>query len=142
VRVSAVLVPHGPVFPSFAYRFDTAEGSVVFSGDTSYSENVVRIAQGADVLVHEVINLELIERFGHVTPDLMTHLQNSHTTTAQVGRVATEAGVGQLVLTHLVPSNPRQIPDPVWHAQISAHFRGTVHVGNDLDRITWSARRR
>jgi ribonuclease BN (tRNA processing enzyme) len=142
VRVSAVLVPHGPVFPSFAYRFDTARGSVVFSGDTRYSENVVRIAQGADVLVHEVIDLDLIRRFGHVTPDLMTHLENSHTTTSQVGQVATEAGVGQLVLTHLVPSNPRQIPDPVWHAQVSAHFRGAVHVGNDLDRITWSARRR
>ncbi|MFC5139111.1 MBL fold metallo-hydrolase [Actinomycetospora rhizophila] len=142
VRVNAILVSHGAVFPSFAYRFDTAKGSVVFSGDTKYSENVIRLAQGADVLVHEVINLELIERFGHVTPALMTHLQDSHTTTSQVGQVATQAGVGQLVLTHLVPSNPRQIPDPVWHTQISANFRGAVHVGNDMDRITWAPRRR
>ena len=142
VRVSAILVSHGAVFPSFAYRFDTAKGSVVFSGDTKYSENVIRIAQGADVLVHEVINLELIQRFGHTTPALMTHLEDSHTTTSQVGQVATRAGVGQLVLTHLVPSNPLQIPDAVWHAQCSADYRGPVHVGNDMDRITWAPRRR
>jgi ribonuclease BN (tRNA processing enzyme) len=142
VAVSAVLVPHGAVFPAFAFRFDTDTAAVVFSGDTSYSENVVRIAQGADVLVHEVINLDLIKTFGHVTPDLLTHLENSHTTTAQVGKVAQQAGVAQLVLTHLVPSNPLLIPDPVWHAQCGAGFDGTVHVGNDLDRIPLPSRRR
>src|SRR6185436_17337530 len=42
VRVTAVLVPHGPVFQSYAYRFDTDDGSVVFSGDTKASENVVK----------------------------------------------------------------------------------------------------
>jgi ribonuclease BN (tRNA processing enzyme) len=142
VRVSAILVSHGAVFPSFAYRFDTDKGSVVFSGDTKYDENVIRIAQGADVLVHEVINLELIQKFGHLPPELMTHLVDAHTTTSQVGQVATQADVGQVVLTHLVPSNPLQIPDPVWHAQVSADYRGTVHVGNDLDRVTWTPRRR
>ncbi|MCZ9340669.1 MBL fold metallo-hydrolase, partial [Streptomyces sp. TRM76130] len=58
VRVSAILVPHGPVFPSFAFRFDTDEGSVTFSGDTAYSENVTRIADGCDILVHEVVDLD------------------------------------------------------------------------------------
>lgn len=142
VAVSAILVPHGPVFPAFAFRFDTDKGSVAFSGDTKLSDNVVRIAQGADVLVHEVINLELIQKFGTVTPDLLAHLENSHTTTSQVGKVAEQAGVAQLVLTHLVPSNPAAIPDEVWHLQCSEGFRGSVHVGNDLDRITWAARRR
>jgi ribonuclease BN (tRNA processing enzyme) len=142
VSVSAILVPHGPVFPAFAFRFDTDQGSVALSGDTKFSDNVVRIAQGADVLVHEVINLDLIRRFGHVSPDLLAHLENSHTTTGQVGKIAQQAGVAQLVLTHLVPSNPLLIPDLVWHAQCSEGFSGSVHVGNDLDRITWSARRR
>ncbi|MEN0136337.1 MAG: hypothetical protein AAGC80_14385, partial [Rhodococcus sp. (in: high G+C Gram-positive bacteria)] len=53
VEVSAVLVPHGPIFPSFAFRFDTAHGSVTFSGDTTYGHNLVRPAEGSDVLVHE-----------------------------------------------------------------------------------------
>jgi ribonuclease BN (tRNA processing enzyme) len=59
VMVSAVLVPHGPVFPAFAFRF-TPEGSVVFSGDTAASENVVRLVHGADVLVHEVIDIGVL----------------------------------------------------------------------------------
>ncbi|MCC5348697.1 MBL fold metallo-hydrolase, partial [Staphylococcus aureus] len=58
VKVSATLVQHAPVFPSFAFRFDTEDGSVVFSGDTGPSENLVRMARGADVLVHEVIATE------------------------------------------------------------------------------------
>jgi ribonuclease BN (tRNA processing enzyme) len=57
VKVTAILVPHGPVFPSFAFRFDTADGSVVFSGDTGPSDNIVTLARGADILVHEVIHL-------------------------------------------------------------------------------------
>ena len=60
VRVTAILVQHAPVFPAFAYRFDTPSGSVVFSGDTGPCDNVVRLAQGADYLVHEVIDLDFI----------------------------------------------------------------------------------
>ena len=57
VTVRATLVNHGPVYGSFAFRFDTADGAVVFSGDTGYPcSNLVQLAQGADVLVHEVID--------------------------------------------------------------------------------------
>jgi ribonuclease BN (tRNA processing enzyme) len=56
VRVSATLVQHAPVFPSFAFRFDTDDGAVVFSGDTGPTDNLVRLAEGADVLVHEAID--------------------------------------------------------------------------------------
>ena len=55
VRVSATLVQHAPVFPALGLRFDTDDGSVAFSGDTGPTDNVVELAQGADVLVHEVI---------------------------------------------------------------------------------------
>ncbi|WP_274626739.1 MBL fold metallo-hydrolase [Arvimicrobium flavum] len=56
VRVTATLVDHGKVFPNYAYRFDTADGSIVFSGDTAISENLVRLAKDADILVHEAID--------------------------------------------------------------------------------------
>jgi ribonuclease BN (tRNA processing enzyme) len=52
VRVSATLVEHAPAWPSFAYRFDTDDGSIVFSGDTGRSENLIKLAKGADILVH------------------------------------------------------------------------------------------
>ena len=141
VRVSAILVPHGRVFPAFAFRFDTDSGAVAFSGDTTASDNVVRIAQGADVLVHSVLDLDAVKLSGRASPELLTHLEDSQATTSQVGPIAERAGVKTLVLTHLVPSNPRLIPNAVWHAQCSVGFGGTVHVGNDLDRIALPVRR-
>ena len=145
VRVTATLVPHGKVFPAFAFRFDTdRNGSVVFSGDTSYSTNLIALAQGADVLVHEVINLDFIQAAakvtGNVDPDLLTHLKESHTSERDVARVAQAAGVPLLVLTHLIPSNPLLVPDLVWKAKCSVGYGGTVHVGNDLDRIALPVR--
>src|SRR5215470_6926440 len=55
VKVTAALVDHPPVKPAFAYRFDTADRSIVFSGDTAPSASLVALARGADVLVHEVL---------------------------------------------------------------------------------------
>ena len=62
VRVSATLVDHAPVWPAFAYRFDTDDGSIVFSGDTGRSENLIKLAKGADILVHEVIVTSWVNR--------------------------------------------------------------------------------
>jgi len=61
VRVTATLVRHAPVFPAFAFRFDTDGGSVVLSGDTAPCPNLIRLAQGADVLVHEVFDDSVTE---------------------------------------------------------------------------------
>ena len=58
VRVTATLVQHAPVFPAFGFRVDTPQGSVAFSGDTGRCANVVRLADGADLLVHEVIDVD------------------------------------------------------------------------------------
>src|SRR5699024_8838005 len=58
VEVTATLVPHGPVFPAYAFRFETEYGSVTFSGDTRRSDNLVEIAQGTDLLVHEAIGVD------------------------------------------------------------------------------------
>jgi len=56
VRVTAALNRHPPIQYSFAYRFDTADRSIVISGDTTYSQTVVDLAKGADVLVHEAVS--------------------------------------------------------------------------------------
>ena len=55
VTVTATLVDHPPVVPAFAYRFDAPDRSIVISGDTSRSDAVVKLAQGADVLVHSAM---------------------------------------------------------------------------------------
>ncbi|MCB2174490.1 MAG: MBL fold metallo-hydrolase [Actinomycetales bacterium] len=134
VRVTATLVDHGEMLPALGYRFDTAEGSVVFSGDTSPSPNLVRLAQGADVLVHEVIAARYAEwQFG---PRPLTDRQEraaatvmaKHTASDQVGAIAAAAGVRTLVLTHLVPAS---VPSEHWREAVRG-FDGEIVVGEDL----------
>src|SRR5258708_30122030 len=102
VRVSATLVYHVPVWPSFAFRFDTDDGAVVFSGDTAPSQNLIRMAKGANILVHEVIVSEWIDRLlpSPRSPDdeaRRHHLVYSLTNVEQVGPFAQSTGVSTLV---------------------------------------------
>jgi ribonuclease BN (tRNA processing enzyme) len=137
VRVSATLVYHAPIFPSFAFRFDTPDGAVVFSGDTGPSDNLIRLARGADVLVHEVCDAAWIERLIGPAPrppaaeGLFQHLVKAHTTIEDVGRVADAARVRTLVLTHLIP--PFNPPERWLEAQVS--FGGELIVGEELQPL-------
>jgi len=138
VRVTAALVDHPPVAPAFAYRFDGPDRSIVISGDTTYSENLVALARGADVLVHEAMYLPgidaLVRRYPGATR-LREHLLASHTTTEDVGRVAARAGVETVVLSHLVPGGDASITDAMWVEGVRAHFDGEIIVGRDLLEI-------
>jgi ribonuclease BN (tRNA processing enzyme) len=138
VRVSAALVEHPPMSPSFAYRFDCPDRSIVISGDTRPSKALVELARGADVLVHEVMHVPSIEALIARESNARTlreHLLASHTTTEQVGRLATEAGVKTLVLSHFVPGGYPFVADDVWHDAVQPHFSGTLVVGRDLLEI-------
>ncbi|MEV6793108.1 MBL fold metallo-hydrolase [Streptomyces sp. NPDC051320] len=135
VRVSAVLVPHGLVYPSFAYRFDTPDGSVVFSGDTAPSNNLVRLARGADILVHEAIDLDFYRHSSGYSQALLDHFAAAHTDVSLLGQIAERCGVSMLVLTHLVPADTYLVPNASWRRRAAKGFSGRVVVGNDLDRI-------
>ena len=135
VTVTAALVDHPPVSPAFAYRFDCPDRSIVISGDTRPSANLIRLAQGADVLVHEVMYLPALEQVIGSEPNaksLREHLLASHTTTEQVGRIATEAGVKTLVLSHFVPGGAPIIADDVWREAVRPYFSGDLVIGRDL----------
>ncbi|MFL4473755.1 MBL fold metallo-hydrolase [Paeniglutamicibacter sp. MACA_103] len=136
VKVSATLVNHAPVFPALAYRFDTDDGSVVFSGDTAKCPNLVRLARNADVLVHEVIDEDWAGQLfpvprSEAEEGLYQHLIQAHTLKSEVGSIAAEANVGTLVLSHLVPVIQ---PESVW-AECAKGFDGRMVVGRDLDVI-------
>jgi ribonuclease BN (tRNA processing enzyme) len=134
LRVTCAKVSHHTV-PALAYRFDGPGRSIVYSGDTAPSGALVRLARGADVLVHEAMLESAIDRIAdRNATTLREHLLKSHTTTEQLGRVAAEAGVGTVVLTHLVPAFPDLI-DAMWEAGVRHHFKGRVIVGRDLMEI-------
>ena len=138
VRVTAALVPHVPIEHAFAYRFDTADRSIVISGDTARSDALIKLAQGADVLVHEVLWVPAVDRLAASIPNstrLKQHIIDSHTSVEDVGRVAQAAGVKTLVLSHFVPAGDPAITDQMWLDAARTHFRGTVIVGKDLMEI-------
>jgi ribonuclease BN (tRNA processing enzyme) len=135
VMVTAALVEHPPVAPAFAYRFDCHDRSIVISGDTRPSKNLIKLAQGADVLVHEVMNMPSLDQLIATEPNAKTlreHLLASHTTCEEVGRVATEAGVKTLVLSHFVPGGYPFLKDEVWADAVRPYFSGNLVVGKDL----------
>ena len=136
VRVTATLVNHAPIWPAFAYRFDTDDGSVVFSGDTSPCANLVRLARGAQILVHEAIVTSWIDRTlpqprSASDEAIRNHLLSAHTPVEKVGSVAQAAGVPKLVLSHIVPGNATDSD----LAPAQEGFSGQLIIGDDLLQI-------
>ncbi|WP_208853016.1 MBL fold metallo-hydrolase [Streptomyces platensis] len=129
VKVSAILVPHYDVFPSFAFRFDIEGGkSVVFSGDTRKSDNVAHLATGCDILVHEAA---LAGKGSDNIPN-PDYWRLSHTFPPEVGDVATAAGARSVVLSHLNAG----VPDHVWKEGVAKNYRGPITVAADLQRFS------
>lgn len=146
VKVTATLVDHPPVYPSFAFRFDTRHGSVVFSGDTRPCQNLVDLAQGADVLVNEVMAVEpAIARFRgtDLYATMAQQFLSAHTPLYHraagdglpevpgVGEVASGANVKSLVLNHIYPGDGSVTDDEFWRGARS-EYDGAIVVGRDL----------
>jgi ribonuclease BN (tRNA processing enzyme) len=135
MKVTAALVDHPPVTPAFAYRFDAPDRSIVISGDTARSDNLVALAKGADVLVHSAMYPEAVQRMAARVTNAATLAASilAHQTSAEdTGRVAQAAGVKTLVLSHLVPPDDPELTDAMWLAAARRHFTGQVIVGRDL----------
>jgi len=138
LTVSCARVHHPLVENSYAFRFEVPGRSVVVSGDTNPCPALVALARGADVLVHEAMYLPAVERMLAGAPNpaaLKAHLLNSHTPVEEAGRIAAEAGVKTLVLSHLVPAETPRVTDSEWLAGARQRFRGRVVVGKDLMEI-------
>ena len=138
VKISAALVRHPPIKQAYAYRFDAKDRSIVISGDTAYAPELAEFAKGADVLIHEVIYLpgiEAIVKRAQNGAKLREHLLASHTSTEDVGKIAAQAGVKTLVLSHFVPGLDSSITDEMWTAGVRKYFNGQIIVGRDLMEI-------
>jgi ribonuclease BN (tRNA processing enzyme) len=141
VTVTAAVVHHPPIELAFAYRFDAADRSIVFSGDSRKVPSLIDLARGADVLVCEAQYLPgirgLAERLA-ADPSRVEAVYRSISGNAvsveEAGEVAQEAGVKTLVLNHFVPGDD-SVPDSVWLERARSTFSGEVIVGRDLLEI-------
>jgi ribonuclease Z len=128
VKIAAFEVDHAPVTPAFGYRIDYAGRSVVLSGDTRVSENLIRNSQGVDVLVHEVFVPATLQRAG-VPPGRAKNISDFHTTPEQAGDVFTRVKPKLAVYSHIcMPSATEQDLLPATRKT----YAGPLQVGEDL----------
>jgi ribonuclease BN (tRNA processing enzyme) len=125
VKVTSIIVEHPPVKPALGYRFDFKDRSIAFSGDTAPLQAVAKMAEGAD------IRGQIARGQPGKLEDFMAHMKADHTPVEDVGRIAHEAGVKILVLSHLTPAID-SISDDAWRAAAAKYFKGEIIVGRDL----------
>jgi ribonuclease BN (tRNA processing enzyme) len=132
-RVSAIEVDHRVVVPAYGYRVEDERGrSLVVSGDTAPCGAIVAAAADAAVLLHELNNAGPYQALpADADPALVEHARErweSHTSAEHVGKLAQQAGVPTLVLSHLPPTM-----DPAWVREtVAADYAGELLLGEDL----------
>jgi ribonuclease Z len=100
IKVTAFSVDHSPVKPAFGYRVDYRGHSVVLSGDTRASPNLILFAKGTDVLVHEVLDEETVRNWFPQSPDMVKAIVSKHTTPEQAGEIFAEVKPRLAVYSH------------------------------------------
>ncbi|TIM20306.1 MAG: MBL fold metallo-hydrolase [Mesorhizobium sp.] len=134
LTVSALRVEHPPVTDCFALRFEHSGKSVVFSADTAFFPPLADFAQGADILVHEAMLEEGIERLVARTGNgarLKDHLLASHSFAEEAGSIASDASVKRLVLNHLIPADDPGIGEADWTAAVRKTWAGDLTIARD-----------
>ena len=137
-------VDHSPVSPAMGYRFDYQGWSIVISGDTIMVPAMIEQATGADILVHDTMNKDMVNmgmasikesnpRMAAMGEEMMEY----HADRMEVARIAQEAGVKKLVLTHLVPSiPPNETMEKLFTQGMSDVYTGEIIAGRDGMTVT------
>lgn len=139
LKVTAFSVAHPPIVPAVGYRFDYQGRSVVISGDTVKSANLQKFATGADLLVHEALNPDMVRimtsaateagaaNLAQITKDILSY----HTAPVEAAEVARDANVKHLLFYHLVPALPFKPMERMFVEGVSEVYKGGVTVGRD-----------
>ena len=109
---------HGRAVPALT-SVRPPDGSVTFSGDTTVNEDLIALARGADILVHQVADLDYLKQHGTDEAEL-ARMAALHTDVSQVGGVAERARVGELILSHYLPADPAAISAAEWAQRAGA----------------------
>jgi ribonuclease Z len=127
VKITAFLVDHGPVKPAFGYRLDYGGHSVVLSGDTCPSENLIKFSQGVDLLVHEAVDPDVVRRQAP-SEQLFHAIVGHHTTPEQAAEVFNRTKPRLAVFSH--SPGTQSILE-----KTRAAYAGRVEMGEDLMAI-------
>lgn len=139
VKITACKVDHRPVEPAVGYRFDYKGRSLVISGDTVYSESLLEQARGVDLLFHEALNQTMVNlmnanadaspspTIGKVTHDIPSY----HSTPEDAAKIASAAGVKQLVYYHIIPPLPSSVLKNLFLGDARRSYHGPITMGED-----------
>lgn len=127
VTVKAFAVKHGSWKDAYGYRFETADRTIVISGDTAPAESIIEACNGCDVLVHEVYSTT---GFARRPPEWQRYHSSFHTSSRELAEIAAKAKPKLLVLYHqlLWGATKEQLLE-----EIRRSYQGVVVFGNDLD---------
>jgi ribonuclease Z len=138
VQVIAFNVDHAPIYPAVGYRINYKDRSVVITGDTVYTESLTHHTMGADLLVSEALHHEFSQMLSDATNEIENNastvaedIQDYHITPEQVGMVARDAGITQVLVTHILPPIPSEILVNPFLRTTRAVFDGKVTMAND-----------
>lgn len=138
VEVIAFNVDHKPVFPAVGYRVNYKDRSVVITGDTIYTESLVKHAMGADVLVSEALNHKFADMLAKAGQDSDTNvsavaedIQTYHITPEEVGIVARDAEIPTLLITHILPPVRSKILVNPFLRELHRVYDGSITMAND-----------
>lgn len=139
LTVTAFAVDHSPVSPAVGYRFDYKDRSILISGDTDKSENIVTFGKGVDLFVHEALDAKLVAlltqaatnanqpRLAKITQDILDY----HATPVEVAEMARDAGAQELLFYHIVPPLLLPTMEEIFVEGVGEVYSGPVSVGKD-----------
>ena len=148
LKISAFLVNHHPVEPAFGYRIEYQGRVAVVSGDTKKTENMAYFSKGADLLVHEALNVDMVMRIAgaldaagnHRLAKMARDTIGYHTSPVEAAEIAREAKVKLLVFSHLVPPLPNALLRHMFMRGVAeARGDGQTQLGYDGMMITLPA---
>jgi ribonuclease Z len=139
LKVSAFRVNHDPIDQSVGYKFDYKGRTIVVSGDTVKSDNLIAVSQGVDVLIHEALAKHMIgtmsdtlgtlgnERFAKIMHDIL----NYHTSPVEAAQSAQESQAKTLVMSHIVPPISNALLEKMFMRGVADAYSGPTHLGQD-----------